>query len=135
MCTNLHFSRKVNYKDALMMTFNRITVNEEQICITTPQTQDVNWTCIKRSEDVVDVFWTFYVRSIYVLWLRGIYFEAYGKENYGIANHFQKPDFVIHKNIQNIFVKIYVIKNIMRFRSVKFLPCIRPILNEKCQSK
>ena len=30
-------------------------------------TQDVNWTYIKRSEDVLDAFWTFYVRSIYVL--------------------------------------------------------------------
>ena len=30
-------------------------------------TQDVNWTHIGRSEDVLDVFWTSYVRSIYVL--------------------------------------------------------------------
>ena len=35
-------------------------------------TQDVNWTYIRRSEDVLDVFWTSYVRSIYVLCLRGI---------------------------------------------------------------
>ena len=35
-----------------------------------PQTQDVNWTYIRRSEDVQDVFWTSYVRSIYVLFLR-----------------------------------------------------------------
>ena len=34
---------------------------------TTPWTQDVNWTYIRRSEDVQDVFWTSYVRSIYVL--------------------------------------------------------------------
>ena len=33
----------------------------------TPWTQDVNWTYIRRSEDVQDVFWTSYVLSIYVL--------------------------------------------------------------------
>ena len=35
------------------------------------KTQDVNWTYIRRSEDVLDVFWTSYVRSVYVLGLRG----------------------------------------------------------------
>ena len=29
-----------------------------------PQTQDVNWTYLRRLEDVLDVFWTTYVRSI-----------------------------------------------------------------------
>ena len=33
-------------------------------------TQDVNWTYTRRSEDVLDFFWTSYVRSIYVLCLR-----------------------------------------------------------------
>ena len=33
--------------------------------------QDVNFTHIRCSEDVLDVFWTSYVRSIYVLCLRG----------------------------------------------------------------
>ena len=33
----------------------------------TPLTQNINWTYIRRSEDVLDVFRTFYVRSIYVL--------------------------------------------------------------------
>ena len=37
-----------------------------------PLTQDVNWTYIRRSEDVLHVFWTSYVRSIYVLCLRDI---------------------------------------------------------------
>ena len=37
----------------------------------TSQTQDVNWTHIRRSEDVSDVFWTSYVLSVYVLCLRG----------------------------------------------------------------
>ena len=35
-----------------------------------PQTQGVNWAYIRRSEDVQDVFWMSYVRSIYVLCLR-----------------------------------------------------------------
>ena len=39
--------------------------------VTLPQTQDVHWTYIRRSEDVQDVFWTPYVRSIYVLCLGG----------------------------------------------------------------
>ena len=37
----------------------------------TQSTQDVNWTYIRRSEDVLDVFWMSYVRSIYVLCLLG----------------------------------------------------------------
>ena len=41
------------------------------LLLSTPWAQDVNWTYIKRSEDVQDVFWTSYVRSIYVLCLRG----------------------------------------------------------------
>ena len=32
-----------------------------------PLTQDVNWAYIRHSEDVLDVFWTSYVRSINVL--------------------------------------------------------------------
>ena len=36
-----------------------------------PWTQNVNWTYLRRSEDVQDVFWTSYVRSIYVLCLEG----------------------------------------------------------------
>ena len=39
--------------------------------MTSPETQDVNWTYIRRSEDVQDAFWKFYVRSIYVLCLLG----------------------------------------------------------------
>ena len=38
----------------------------------TPQTQEVNWTCIRHTEDVLNIFWTSYVRSIYVLCLRRI---------------------------------------------------------------
>ena len=35
-----------------------------------PWTQEVNWTYTRRSESDQNVFWTFYVRSIYVLRLR-----------------------------------------------------------------
>ena len=35
-----------------------------------PETQDVKWKYIRRSEDVQDVFWTSYVRSSYVVCLR-----------------------------------------------------------------
>ena len=31
-----------------------------------PRRHDVNWTYIRRSEEVLHVFWTSYVRSIYV---------------------------------------------------------------------
>ena len=37
----------------------------------TPWTQDVIWTNIRHSEDVLDVFWTSYLRSICFLCLRG----------------------------------------------------------------
>ena len=43
------------------------------ILVPTPPTQDVTWTKIRRSEDVQDVFWTPYVRSIYVLCLGTIF--------------------------------------------------------------
>ena len=46
-----------------------------------PWTQGINWTYIRRSEDVLDVFWTCYVRSIYVMCLRGNRF----------GQHYQKP--------------------------------------------
>ena len=35
--------------------------------VTTPWEQDVSWTYIRRSEDFLDVFWTSYVRSVYLL--------------------------------------------------------------------
>ena len=34
--------------------------------------QDVNWMYVRHSEDVLEVFWTSYVRSMYFLCLRGI---------------------------------------------------------------
>ena len=44
---------------------------EDACTITSLYTHDVNWTYIRRSEDVQYVFWTSYVRSVYVLCLRG----------------------------------------------------------------
>ena len=41
------------------------------VWLASPQTQDVSWKYMRRSENVVDVFWTSHVRSIYVLCLRG----------------------------------------------------------------
>ena len=36
-----------------------------------PWIQDVSWTHTRRSEDLLELFWTSYVRSIYVLWPGG----------------------------------------------------------------
>ena len=38
----------------------------------TSWTQDVHWMYIRRSKDVLDIFWTFYLGSIYVLCPGGI---------------------------------------------------------------
>ena len=57
------------------------------------QTQDVNQTYIRRSEDVLDVFWTSYVRSIYVLCLLGQAFNLQKKDPL-------RPNF--DKNWQNV---------------------------------
>ena len=38
-----------------------------------PYRQDVNWTYTRRSEDIQDVFWTSYIRLIYILSLRGMF--------------------------------------------------------------
>ena len=40
------------------------------------QTKNVNWTYISRLEDLHDVFWTSYVRSIDVLCLRGDFWDV-----------------------------------------------------------
>ena len=61
-------------------------------------TQDVNWTYIRRSEGVQDVFWTSYVRSIYVFCLLGptfcslsIYFRfCFGIYRIVFASHLHK---------------------------------------------
>ena len=45
--------------------------NFSNACYYTPWTQRVNSTYIRRSVEVLNVFWTSYVRSIYVLYPRG----------------------------------------------------------------
>ena len=40
-------------------------------------TQGINWTNIRRSEDVQNLFWTSYVRSIHVLCPRGMTYIAW----------------------------------------------------------
>ena len=59
----------------------------------TPWTQYVNWTYIRRSEDVLDVFWTSYIRSIYVLCPEG---------------HFQKYSFIYLKARLSIEIIYYL---------------------------
>ena len=57
---------------AVLGSFNKellihFTLSQENVLLfTTPWTQDVNLTHIRRSEIVQDVFWTPYVRLIYV---------------------------------------------------------------------
>ena len=53
------------------MIFDLLVNDANFFLMISSQTQDVNWTCVRRSKDVQDVFWTSYVRSIYVLCLRG----------------------------------------------------------------
>ena len=45
--------------------------NNDEIYTVSSGTQDVDWTYMGRSEDVQDVFWTSYIRSIYVLFPGG----------------------------------------------------------------
>ena len=51
--------------------FKLMTMHSYVLC--PAQTQEVNWTYIRRSEDVPDVFRTSYVRSVYVLFQLGLY--------------------------------------------------------------
>ena len=78
-----------------------LTMNYEDITIMkmtkrlTPYTQEVNWTYIRRSEDVLDVFWTSYVRSIYALCLRDTFVSW---RNIGEVLDFQKNFPVLSPN-------------------------------------
>ena len=47
----------------ILLVFLKLVIHK---ILLSPWTQDVNWTYIRCSEDVQDVFWTSYVRSIYV---------------------------------------------------------------------
>ena len=55
----------------LLGSTSQFFLNDFERQLAPPLTQDVNWAHIRRSEEVQDVFWTSYVRSIYVLCLRG----------------------------------------------------------------
>ena len=71
----------------------------------TPWTQDVNWTDIRRWEDVEDVFWTSYVRSIYVLCLEG------EKEKcFDAMKVFQRNCYGFHKN-ENFHKMEYIVNH------------------------
>lgn len=64
-----------------------------------------------------------------------LYFEAYNKLIYGIADHLQKNGFLVHNNVQNRCLKLCN-RNNLAIRSVKLLTCTRPSPNEdtlKCQ--
>ena len=52
-----------------MCSYNFQNCTGKHLCF--PKTQVVNWTFIRRSEDAQNVSWVSYVRSIYVLCLRG----------------------------------------------------------------
>ena len=84
--------------------------------ISTPWTHDVNWTYIRRSEDVQDVFWTFYVRSIYVLCPGGICI-------------FQYEYFVLYSFV------LYSMVLCNRFVFECFLPNIRLLLKTRFYKK
>ena len=78
-------------------------------CIYPPTqlTQDVNWTYTIHSEDVLDVFWTSYVRPIYVLCLLGILWTSYLFSRQIIAVWADIPSFKFNKKIKlkNVFKK------------------------------
>ena len=59
------------------------------IIILTPWAQDVNWTYVRLSEDVLDIFWTSYIHSIYVLCPGGMIV---------IIILYQPESFVIHSD-------------------------------------
>ena len=62
----------------------------------TLQTQDVNWTHIRRSEDAMDVFWTSFVCLIYSLCLRG--HSVKHKSIYTNKNHLINPAKHVYKS-------------------------------------
>ena len=77
-------------------------------CSSIPWTQNVNRTSIRRSEDVLDVFWTYYISSIYALCLGC---------NLDIFITFLATIFSDHKR----FLKIYRLLMCFQRSSWKFL--------------
>ena len=82
------------------------------LSIMTPQTQDVNWTYTRRSENVQNVFWTSYVRSIYVQCLRGRRLS-----NYILIIFLPFSTSHVYRSIHlEVFYEKGVIKNFAKFR-------------------
>ena len=72
---NLNGSFLRSHFDGIFLKNDSILLKTEVYFLSTsdptPQTQDLNWTYIRCSEDVLHIFWTSYVPSIYVLFLQG----------------------------------------------------------------
>ena len=61
-------STKTCFTEAMIPVVNiKIYFRNIRSELATPRIKNVNWTYTKRSENVLDVFWKSYVRSIYVL--------------------------------------------------------------------
>ena len=77
IATRLH-----GFKSKILSKYVNILISLELMllkkeCRNYPWTQDVNWTYIRRSEDVHGVFWTSHIRSIYVLCPGGICWKKF----------------------------------------------------------
>ena len=85
----------------------------------TPWTQDVNWTYIRRSEDVQNVFLMSYVRSLYVLCLRGIFLhmKSFKRQPHKMVKHTQTIG-------QQIADELMSMRSLTFFRSVTSVSCI-----------
>ena len=72
----LHFNRRESNSSVFTLSlFSFVLIITFSICFTylktSPWAQGVNWRYIRRSKDFLDVSWTFYGSSIYVLLLEG----------------------------------------------------------------
>ena len=85
-------------------TFNKFLQNYFLLIwiLLTQYTQDVNWTYIRRSEDVLGIFWGSYVRSIYVLYPRGS-FMVFSLKLFAIRNESCKLDMMEILSVGFIF--------------------------------
>ena len=101
---------------------------ESNILLVTPQTQDANWTYIRRSEDVRDVFWTSNARSIYVLCLRG---RSMHQRKWMVFNRSSHLPNIFHKkefcNIKQTHWKI----SLAFFSGFRSAPLVEKILMNK----
>ena len=56
------------YTELFNQVFDQVGISLSNTKVTTQWTQDVNWTYIRRSEDLHDVSWKSYAHSIYTLY-------------------------------------------------------------------